>query len=565
MPRRQRPEIPDPELQGLLERLSDSGPDGPTLSEQLELLHAARNRAPEVSAVVDRWLVSELEELRYGLADARAYQVELRKLHERLTSPPWYAAVYLMPVEDAADKVLVACGGTQRVVTLAENVKRETLSIGDDVLLNHELNIVLRPLTPRVPRACEVAEFQHTLSDGRLVLKARESEVIARAADGLATGTLVSGDRIRWDPALALAFEKLPRSADSSHFLTETPTESFDDIGGLDEQIEWLQQSVRLHMLYPELVRRYQLKRVGAALLVGPPGTGKTLIARALARWLGEQSRGGRSRFMHIKPSALHSMWYGQSEANYREIFRIAREVGAMDPDIPVIMFFDEIDSIGTTRSDGHGRVGASVLTSLMAELDGLQARGNVLVIAATNRREALDPALLRAGRLGDLVLEIPRPTMNAARAILERHLPNGVPFDGDADRAADTRREVIDSAISRLYAPNGEGEVASIMFRDGTRRAVRASDLVNGAMLANIARAATERACVRELHTKAVGIRCADVLDAIVDGLVNAVASLTPENCHTHVSGLPQDLAVVRVDPVVRKVRRPHQFVRAA
>jgi proteasome-associated ATPase len=549
----------------LLERLSESGPDGPTLTEQLELLHAARARAPEISAVVDRWLVSELDELRYGLADARTYQAELRKLHERLTSPPWYAAVYLMPVEGAADKVLVACGGTQRVVTLAEDVNREDLSIGDDVLLNHELNIVLRLLRPRVTRACEVAEFQHALSDGRLVLRARESEVIARAADGLATDTLGCGDRVRWDPALALAFEKLPRSSDSGYLLTETPTESFADIGGLDEQIERLQQSVRLHMLYPELVQRYRLKRVGAALLVGPPGTGKTLIARALARWLGEQSRGGRSRFMYIKPSALHSMWYGQSEANYREIFRIARELGALDPDIPVIMFFDEIDSMGTTRTDGHGRVDASVLTSLMAELDGLQARGNVLVIAATNRREALDPALLRPGRLGDLVLEIPRPTMNAARAILERHLPNGVPFDGDADGVAANRRVIIDSAVSRLYAPNGEGEVASIMFRDGTRRAIHAWDLVSGALLANIARAATERACQREVRTKEVGIRCADVLDAIVDGLGNAVASLTPENCHTHVSGLPQDLAVVRIDPVVRKVRRPHRFVRAA
>jgi proteasome-associated ATPase len=562
MPRRQRPDISDPELQALLERLSESGPDGPTLNEQLELLQAARSRAPEIATVVDRWLVGELDDLRYGLAEARACQAELRKLHDRLTSPPWYPAAYLMPVEGTPDKVLVACGGTQRVVNLAEGISRDDLSVGDDVLLNQELNVVLRPLMGNVTRASEVAEFQHALSDGRLVLKARESEVIARAAGVLAIETLGCGDRVRWDPTLALAFEKLPRTADSGHFLSETPTESFADIGGLDEQIERLQQSVRLHMLYPELVQRYRLRRVGAALLVGPPGTGKTLIARALARWLGEQSRGGRSRFMHIKPAALHSMWYGQSEANYREIFRVAREVGATDPDIPVILFFDEVDSMGTTRSEGPGRVDRSVLTSFMAELDGLQARGNVLVIAATNRREALDPALLREGRLGDLVLEIPRPTMNAARAILERHLPVGVPYGADA---VDARRAVIDSAVSRLYAPNGEGEVASLMFRDGTRRAIHAPDLVSGAMLANIVRTATERACLRELDTQEVGIRCSDVLDAIVDGLVNAVASLTPENCHTHVSGLPQDLAVVRVEPIQRRVRRPHRFVNAA
>jgi proteasome-associated ATPase len=200
-----------------------------------------------------------------------------------------------------------------------------------------------------------------------------------------------------------------------------------------------------------------------------------------------------------------------------------------------------------------------------MAELDGLEARGNVLVIAATNRREALDPALLREGRLGDLVLEIPRPSMAAARAILERHLPASVQYSGSDDEAADTRRAILDTAISRLYTPNGEGEVASIMFRDGTRRAIQAREVVSGAMLAKVARVTKERACLRELETRDDGIRCADVLDTIVDELASMVASLSPANCHTHISGLPQDLAVVRVEPIVRKVRRPHRFLSAA
>jgi len=125
------------------------------------------------------------------------------------------------------------------------------------------------------------------------------------------------------------------------------------------------------------------------------------MIARALANWLGQLAREGRSRFMHVKPSALHSMWYAQSEANYREAFRIAKEAGESDPDTPVVMFFDEIDSVGAARGDVLTRVDDRVLTSFMAELDGLESRGNVLVVAATNRREALDPALLRPGRLG--------------------------------------------------------------------------------------------------------------------------------------------------------------------
>ena len=108
---------------------------------------------------------------------------------------------------------------------------------------------------------------------------------------------------------------------------------------------------------------------------------------------------------MNVKPAGLHSMWYGQSEANYREAFRVAREAGAREPEVPVVMFFDEVDAVGGARGDWGHRVDDRVLTAFMAELDGLESRGNVLVIAATNRRDALDPALLRPGRLGDLVL----------------------------------------------------------------------------------------------------------------------------------------------------------------
>jgi proteasome-associated ATPase len=216
------------------------------------------------------------------------------------------------------------------------------------------------------------------------------------------------------------------------------------------------------------------------------------------------------------------------------------------------------------TRGEGLSRVDDRVLTSFMAELDGLEARGNVLVVAATNRRDALDPALLRPGRLGDLVLEIPRPSMAAGRSILERYLPASVPYGPD-DCASDSRRDVIDAAVSRLYAPNGEGEVASIMFRDGTRRAIQARDLASGAMLANIARTAAERACVREIETGIIGIQREDVLEAVADSIATAVSGLTPLNCHAHISGLPQDLAVARVEAVARKARRLHRFLSAA
>jgi proteasome-associated ATPase len=288
------------------------------------------------------------------------------------------------------------------------------------------------------------------------------------------------------------------------------------------------------------------------------------MMARALARWLGEQSKSGRSRFIHIKPGSLHSMWFSQSEANYREAFRVAREAGAADPNVPVVMFFDEVDAVGAVSTEGITRIDDRIRRSFMAELDGLEARGNILVVAATNRRDALDPALLRPGRLGDLMLEIPRPTMAAAAAILEKHFPPAVPYRGEGD-CASARRAIIDAAVSRIYVPNGEGELARVMFRDGTERAIQGRDVISGASLAKIARVATERACDREIETGEIGIGLRDALDAVVDELECAVAALTPANCHAFVNGLPQDLAIVRVEPVVKKERRQHQFIIAA
>jgi proteasome-associated ATPase len=562
MPQRQRQE-PTEDVNTVFQRLSESGPGAPSLMDQFALVARTRERMPELSAALDRWLLSQLRDLRRGLAEAQVQQERLRQLHDNLTSPPWYAAVFLRG-DAASSRAVVSYQNTPRVVALVEGLDIDTLKTGDDVLLTHDLNLILQKLTPSATRACEVGEFQQLLADGRLVLKTRDAEIVVHAAEMLEAATLTRGDRLRWDSGLAMAFERLPRPAGSSFFLSETPSDRFSDVGGLDAEIEQLQRAIRLHMRHPEIVARYGLMRVGSALLVGPPGTGKTMLARALAHWLAEET-GGRSRFLYVKPGALHSLWFGQSEWNYREVFRAAREAGAADPRVPVVLFFDEIDSIGTTRGVYGGQhVDARVLTSLMAELDGLDPRGNVFVVSATNRRDALDPALLRPGRLGDLILEVRRPTMSGARAILERHFSTSAPYASDLN-TTDARRDVIDTAVSQLYAPNGSGDIAVITFRDGTRRPVLPRDLVSGAMLAGIARRATERACVRDLEYGDAGIRRSDVLDAIVDEVTAAVSALAPHNCHTHIAGLPQDLAAVRVEPTLPTPRRPHRFLGVA
>jgi proteasome-associated ATPase len=223
-------------------------------------------------------------------------------------------------------------------------------------------------------------------------------------------------------------------------------------------------------------------------------------------------------------------------------------------------MFFDEVDSVGMLRGRTNAQVDDRVLTAFMAELDGLTGRGNIIVVGATNRRDALDPALLRPGRLGDLVLDIPRPKMKAAGDIFAKHLRQDIPYASNGHSTS--RDEIITAVLSWIYAPNGEGELASLQFRDGKRRSVRAADLVSGAIIANIVNSAIERACTREVETNEPGLRTDDVLAAMADEFEAAMRVLTPANCRYHLTDLPQDMDVVSVEPVVRKVKQPHRYL---
>jgi proteasome-associated ATPase len=206
------------------------------------------------------------------------------------------------------------------------------------------------------------------------------------------------------------------------------------------------------------------------------------------------------------------------------------------------------------------------VLTALAAELDGLEERGNILVIATTNRLDALDEALLRPGRLGDLKIEVPRPGREAAREIFLKHFKADYCYarNGHGDDLGATRAEIMETVVSRIYAPNAESELATITFRDTKRRTVRAPDIVNGSIIANIARVAGMRAFKRHATTGAEGLLLEDVLQALQDEFAAVVRALTPANCHHHLTDLPQDMDVVKVEPVVRKVSRPHRYLNA-
>ncbi|ELZ18678.1 AAA family ATPase [Natrinema limicola] len=228
-----------------------------------------------------------------------------------------------------------------------------------------------------------------------------------------------------------------PRSSDSTDTATaatsdagadEPPTSSgvtYEDIGGLDEELELVREMIELPLSEPELFRRLGVEPPSGVLLHGPPGTGKTLIARAVANEVD-------ARFETISGPEVMSKYKGESEEQLRRTFETARE------NAPTIIFFDEIDSIAGTRdddSDAENRIVGQLLTLM----DGLDARGEVIVIGATNRVDAIDPALRRGGRF-DREIGIGVPDETGRREILEVHT-RGMPLADDVDIDAIARR----------------------------------------------------------------------------------------------------------------------------
>ncbi|GBE91526.1 AAA family ATPase [Nostoc cycadae] len=190
----------------------------------------------------------------------------------------------------------------------------------------------------------------------------------------------------------------------------EAPNVSWNDIGGLDEVKQKLQESVEGALLYPELYEQTKAKPPRGILLWGPPGTGKTLLAKAIASQ-------ARANFIAVNGPELLSRWVGAAEQAVRELFRKARQAA------PCVVFIDEIDTLAPARGRFSGDSGVSdrVVGQLLTELDGLHECPKVLLVGATNRPETLDPALLRAGRL-DLQIKIDLPDRTSRLAILQVH-----------------------------------------------------------------------------------------------------------------------------------------------
>ncbi|MDY6819361.1 MAG: AAA family ATPase [Halobacteriales archaeon] len=231
-------------------------------------------------------------------------------------------------------------------------------------------------------------------------------------------------------------------------FVAETPETGFDDIGGLSEVKTTLQETVDWPLSYPNLFEATATDPPTGILLYGPPGTGKTMLARAVAHE-------SDVNVIHVAGPELLDKYVGESEKAVREVFERARQAA------PAIIFFDELDAIATRRGGGDNDVTERVVSQLLTELDGAADNPNLIVLAATNRRDDIDPALLRPGRF-ETHLEVPDPDRAARRAILDVHTREK-PLADDVD---------LDSLADSLEGASG-ADIAAIV-REASMRAIR-------------------------------------------------------------------------------------------
>ncbi|MGZ4129800.1 MAG: proteasome ATPase, partial [Actinomycetota bacterium] len=446
----------------------------------------------------------------------------LREEVEKLSQPPATFGVFLARNEDGS--VDVFTGGRKMRVNAAPEVDVSEIRRGAEVILNEALNVV-EILDP--DRAGEVMTVKDRLGDDRAVIIGRgDEEIVATLAASLRGEGVRAGDRLLIDGRSMVAIEKLPKEDAEELVLEEIPDVSYEDIGGLEGQIEAIRDAVELPFLYAELFSEHQLEPPKGVLLYGPPGCGKTLIAKAVAKSLADKvrERTGRqdahSYFLNIKGPELLNKYVGETERQIRQIFQRAKE--RSEEGLPVIVFFDEMDSIFRTRGSGiSSDVESTIVPQLLSELDGVETLKNVIVIGASNREDLIDPAILRPGRL-DVKIKIERPDSAQASDIMAKYLNETVPIHPEEiDRAGDIRSAVtrmIAQTVDRMYAPTDENRFLEVTYASGDKEILYFKDFNSGAMIENIVRRAKKEAIKRFLSMGEKGIKAEDLHQAIRD-----------------------------------------------
>jgi proteasome-associated ATPase len=513
------------EIEDLQNALRLFGSDSPEFRRRLERMlaeHEALRRRYQLAREQFADAERQNERLVSVLQEAKQ-QIELLKEEvDKLCSPPNNYGIFSRANKDSTAEIFV--DGRQMRVNVHPNVDPFQFVEGQQVVLNEAFNIVEG--AGFVPRG-EIASIVDFLADNRaIVLGHTDDERVITLSEPLRSEKLKVGDNLLFDPRTHYGFEKLPKSAVEEVVLEEIPDVTYDNIGGLGDQIEILRDSVELPYIYPEVFTEHQLAPPKGILLYGPPGCGKTLIAKAVANSLAKsiEQRTGKETtpyFLNVKGPELLNKYVGETEHKLREVFKKARDKASEN--VPVVIFFDEMDSLFRMRGSGiSSDMEATVVAQFLSEIDGVESLKNVIVIGASNRQDLIDPAVLRPGRL-DLKIKVHRPDAEAALEIFTKYLTPDLPFHEEAEaRYGSDPQKIVDGiiadTISHMYKTTEENKFLEVTYAKGEREIFYFKDFASGAMIQNIVSRAKKRAVKRTIENDERGIQLDDMLESVND-----------------------------------------------
>src|SRR5574341_386881 len=460
------------------------------------------------------------EKLIEALQEAREQIEALRLEVEKLTAPPSSFAVFSDANTDGTVNVHVA--GRKMKVNVHPSVKVPDLRRGQQLILNEALNVVeVRDFELQG----EVVRLKDLLEDRRAVVMLRaDEERVAEIAASLDSERLSVGDHLLFDTRSGYILEKLPKSEVEELVLEEVPDVTYEQVGGLSDQIEQIRDAVELPVLHRELFAEYRLSPPKGVLLYGPPGCGKTLIAKAVANSIAKKlghltGKAVRSFFLHVKGPELLNKYVGESERQVREVFKKAKERAADGN--PVIVFFDEMDALFRTRGTGiSSDIESTIVPQFLSEIDGVERLRNVIVIGASNRQDLIDPAVLRAGRL-DVKVRVGRPDAVAAKDIFSKYLNPDLPFaEDELKRHGGDANELVEHlttfTVDAMYATSEENKFIEVTYANGEKEILYFKDFASGALIEGIVARAKKYAVKRAIAQEGRGLRSDDLIRAI-------------------------------------------------